>query len=128
LEDLHWSDLSTLDWIAAFAQRPEPACLLLIGTYRPLLAMTHEHPLAAISDHLRMKGFCREIALHGLDETSVADYAALRCPPAPARGNGCAAWHAWSTSKPAVTRCLSSTQLTIWPHVGSSFRTTESGR
>jgi predicted ATPase len=86
LEDLHWSDLSTLDWIATFAQRPEPACLLLIGTYRPLLAIAHEHPLAAISDHLRMKGFCREIALHGLDETSVADYAALRCPPASGEG------------------------------------------
>ncbi|MEP6916791.1 MAG: hypothetical protein ABJC89_14155, partial [Acidobacteriota bacterium] len=86
LEDLHWSDLSTLDWIATFAQRPEPACLLLIGTYRPLLAIAHEHPLAAISDHLRMKGSCREIALQGLDETDVADYAALRCPPASGEG------------------------------------------
>jgi DNA-binding winged helix-turn-helix (wHTH) protein/predicted ATPase len=86
LEDLHWSDLSTLDWIAAFAQRPEAACLLLIGTFRPLLATAPEHPLTAISDTLRMKGFCREIALHGLDEASVADYMALSCPPASGHG------------------------------------------
>ena len=83
LEDLHWSDMSTLDWIAAFAQRPEPACVLLIGTFRPTVP---EHPLAAVSDELRMKGFCREIALRGLDETGVADYTALRCPPASGHG------------------------------------------
>jgi predicted ATPase len=83
LEDLHWSDMSTLDWIAAFAQRPEPPCLLLIGTFRPLSAT--EHPLTAIAD-LRMKGFCREIALRGLDEASVADYTARRCPPASGQG------------------------------------------
>ena len=35
LEDLHWSDVSTLDWIASFARRPEPAGMLVIGTYRP---------------------------------------------------------------------------------------------
>jgi DNA-binding winged helix-turn-helix (wHTH) protein/predicted ATPase len=86
LEDLHWSDLSTLDWIAAFAQRPEPARLLLIGTFRPFLASGPEHPLASVSDDLRMKGFCREIMLRGLDEASVADYVALSCPPASGQG------------------------------------------
>ena len=35
LEDLHWSDPSTLDLIAVLARRREPARLLLIGTYRP---------------------------------------------------------------------------------------------
>ena len=84
---LDWSDVSDeLDWIAAFAQRPEPACFLLIGTFRPLLAVAPEHPLTAIADDLRIKGFCREIALAGLDESNVAEYAALRCPPAPGQG------------------------------------------
>ena len=36
LEDLHWSDASTLDLIAAIARRTEPAQLLVIGTYRPV--------------------------------------------------------------------------------------------
>jgi DNA-binding winged helix-turn-helix (wHTH) protein len=35
LEDLHWADYSTLDWLAAIAQQRGPARLLVIGTYRP---------------------------------------------------------------------------------------------
>lgn len=34
LEDLHWSDFSTLDLISYLAQRRNPARLLIIGTYR----------------------------------------------------------------------------------------------
>jgi DNA-binding winged helix-turn-helix (wHTH) protein/predicted ATPase len=88
LEDLHWSDVSTLNWIASFAQRPESARLLLIGTLRPIPATGSESPLAAITDDLRLKGRCREIALRGLDEVSVADYARRRCPPASGHGEG----------------------------------------
>jgi len=32
LEDLPWSDYSTLEWLAAVARRREPAKLLVIGT------------------------------------------------------------------------------------------------
>jgi predicted ATPase len=35
LEDLHWSDRSTLDLLAYLARRREPARMLLVGTYRP---------------------------------------------------------------------------------------------
>jgi DNA-binding winged helix-turn-helix (wHTH) protein/predicted ATPase len=83
LEDLHWSDASTLDWIAAFAQRPEPARLLLIGTYRSSEADGTEHPLAAVADGLRVKGCCSEIALGGLHEGAVVEYVGLRFPAAP---------------------------------------------
>jgi DNA-binding winged helix-turn-helix (wHTH) protein/predicted ATPase len=83
LEDLHWSDMSTLDWVAAFAQRPEPARLLLIGTFWPPAIIGTEHPLAALSDRLRIKRFCREIALGGIDEAGVVEYVAFRFPPAP---------------------------------------------
>ena len=34
LEDLHWSDRATLEWLAYVARRPDPARLLLLGTYR----------------------------------------------------------------------------------------------
>ena len=54
LEDLHWSDMSTLDWIAAFAQRPEPACLLLIGTFRPL--SDHGARTSSGGDNRRLSG------------------------------------------------------------------------
>src|SRR5690606_23291596 len=67
VEDLHWSDLATLDWLAAFARRSERARVLLVATYRT------EDPVAALSQlqtvacDLRMKGMCREIALDRLD-------------------------------------------------------------
>ena len=41
LEDLHWCDVSTLELLAALAQRPEFARLLILGTYRPADAVLH---------------------------------------------------------------------------------------
>ena len=35
LEDIHWSDASTLDWLAHVARRPEPARLMVLATFRP---------------------------------------------------------------------------------------------
>jgi DNA-binding winged helix-turn-helix (wHTH) protein/predicted ATPase len=83
LEDLHWGDLSTLDWIAAFAQRPELARLLLVGTFRAPPAIEVDHPLFAVVERLRSTGFCQEIALEGLEEEAVVDYVMLRFPAAP---------------------------------------------
>lgn len=80
LEDLQWSDVSTLDWISAFAARPEPARLLLIGTVRSTeIASTHQR-LASLVDNLILKGLCRELVLHGLDEAATAEYVRLRFP------------------------------------------------
>jgi predicted ATPase/DNA-binding winged helix-turn-helix (wHTH) protein len=78
LEDLHWSDPSTVEWIAAFAQRPEASRLLLIGTFRPSEVAETNHPLEAIFRELKAKRFCHEIALHGLDESSIAKYVRVR--------------------------------------------------
>jgi predicted ATPase len=33
LEDLQWSDHATVEALASLAQRPEPARLLVLGTY-----------------------------------------------------------------------------------------------
>ena len=80
LEDLQWSDVSTLDWISTFAARPEAARLLLIGTVRSSeLASTHQR-LASLIDNLVLKGLCRELVLHGLDEPATAEYVSLRFP------------------------------------------------
>src|SRR5262249_59583027 len=35
LEDLHWSDTSTLDFLSAFARRRGPARVMVLATYRP---------------------------------------------------------------------------------------------
>src|SRR5262249_46745491 len=44
IEDLHWSDYSTLDFLSSVTQRRESVRLLLIGTYRSS-EMASDHPL-----------------------------------------------------------------------------------
>ncbi len=80
LEDLHWSDRSTLDWIAAFAQRPEVVRLLLIGTFRSSEVAGTDHPLANLPADLRMRERCRQIALGGLDPAAVERFIAICYP------------------------------------------------
>jgi DNA-binding winged helix-turn-helix (wHTH) protein/predicted ATPase len=82
LEDLHWSDTSTLDWIAAFAQRPEPTRVLLMGTFRTQTDASGGHPLSRVIDELHIRRCCREITLSGITESDVAEFIALRFPPA----------------------------------------------
>jgi DNA-binding winged helix-turn-helix (wHTH) protein/tetratricopeptide (TPR) repeat protein len=83
LEDLHWSDASTLDWIASFARRPERAAVLLIGTYRPGESESAALSPESIADGLRVRGLCTETALAPLDEQDVVDYLRARFPSAP---------------------------------------------
>jgi predicted ATPase len=83
LEDLHWSDASTLDWIACVARRPERARLLVIGTYRPVEVLSRDHPLHAVKHELQLHRHCRELALRRLDERAVAEYLTRRCPVGP---------------------------------------------
>lgn len=74
LEDLHWSDPSTLDLVAAVARRREPARLLLIGTYRPVDVIVRGHPLRAVTQQLVLHGACDELPLELLGETDVGRY------------------------------------------------------
>lgn len=80
LEDLHWTDMSTLDWVVSFAQRPERARLLLIGTFWPPSVIGARQPVSVAAERLRVQGFCRQIRLGGLEEAAVADYIALQFP------------------------------------------------
>jgi predicted ATPase len=52
LEDLHWSDVSTLDWVTYAARRREPAKLLILGTYRPADMLAGNPPLRGIVQEL----------------------------------------------------------------------------
>ena len=61
VEDLHWSDLSTIDLLARAARSNEPARLLIIGTYRSADALATSHPLHATVQELLLRGACREI-------------------------------------------------------------------
>ena len=78
LEDLHWSDVSTLDWLAFVARRREPARLLIIGTYRPVDVLVQGHPLRAVKQELQTRGYCTELLLDFLNEEDMAKYLAVR--------------------------------------------------
>jgi DNA-binding winged helix-turn-helix (wHTH) protein/tetratricopeptide (TPR) repeat protein len=83
LEDLHWSDYSTLDLISYLANQRERAHLLVIGTYREAELTASGHPLRAVKQELMAKQLCREVPLEYLSESAVFDYLTVMFP-----GNG----------------------------------------
>src|SRR5262245_5446385 len=84
LEDLHWSDPSTVEVLALIARRRAHARCLVIGTYRPVELILRQHPLKAAKEELRSHGQCVEIVLGHLSDAAVADYLARRAPGAAA--------------------------------------------
>jgi DNA-binding winged helix-turn-helix (wHTH) protein/predicted ATPase len=74
LEDLHWSDYSTLDLITYLARRSDRARLIVIGTYRPVDVIVGEHPLKAVKRELQAHGLCRELPLEYLTEDAVGQH------------------------------------------------------
>ena len=71
LEDLHWSDYSTLDLISYWARRRARSQLLLIGTYRKEEILVADHPLKTLEQELCAHQRCHELPLSFLDEAAV---------------------------------------------------------
>jgi predicted ATPase/DNA-binding winged helix-turn-helix (wHTH) protein len=80
LEDLHWSDYSTLDLISYLARRRHPAKLMLIGTYRPVDVILSGHPLKAVKRELLARQQCEELPLEYLNEEAVGKFLSVRFP------------------------------------------------
>jgi predicted ATPase len=78
LEDLHWSDASTLAWLAYVARRPDPARFLLLGTYRPVDAIVRAHPIRTVMTELTQHQQGAELPLDYLSEGEVAAYCRQR--------------------------------------------------
>ena len=78
LEDLHWSDVSTLALLAFIARRKERARVLVIGTYRPVEMLSDGHPLKEVVQELYAHGLATELALGALRETDIEAYLATR--------------------------------------------------
>jgi predicted ATPase len=78
LEDLHWSDVSTLDWLTYIARRREPAKLLILGTYRPADVLAGNHPLRAVVQELQARQQCEEIRMTPLGEGAITAYLTKR--------------------------------------------------
>jgi predicted ATPase/DNA-binding winged helix-turn-helix (wHTH) protein len=80
LEDLHWSDYSTLDLLAVLGRRREPARLLVLGTYRPEDVAREGHPLKTVLHELHIHGRCDTLPLTFLTEAAIAAYLIGRFP------------------------------------------------
>jgi DNA-binding winged helix-turn-helix (wHTH) protein/predicted ATPase len=78
LEDIHWSDASTLDWLAHQARRPEPARLMVLATLRPVDAAAISAGLGGITAELALHGRCHEIALGPLNLAAIEAYVTAR--------------------------------------------------
>lgn len=76
LEDLHWSDYSTLELISVLARRQEGARLLVLGTYRPVEMLANGHPLRTVKQELQLHKQCEELRLGLLTEKHIAEYLA----------------------------------------------------
>lgn len=83
LEDLHWSDHATLEWLAYVARRRDPARLLILGTYRSVEVMLHVPALHTIVAELRPHPQYVELALDTLPATAIAAYLQQRCGAQP---------------------------------------------
>ena len=80
LEDLHWSDYSTVNLITYLARRREPARLMVIGTYRPSDVILVEHPIKGVKRELQAHGLCRDLPLGYLTEAAVEEHLTLTLP------------------------------------------------
>jgi len=78
LEDLHWSDVATVNVLTYLAQRRAASRLLLLGTYRPVDVVVRAHPLRGMLQELRGRGACDELALELLCPDDVEAYIAAR--------------------------------------------------
>ena len=81
VEDLQWSDLATVDLIAALGLHRGPARLVVLATMRPPDAAPGDAIQAAARD-LVARGLATEIAVGGLGDAAVARYLASRLPGA----------------------------------------------
>jgi len=78
LEDIHWIDASTLDWLAHVARRPEPAQLMVLATFRSTDAAAVKAGVGGLVAELALHGQCAEIALHPLDVDAIETYLQTR--------------------------------------------------
>ena len=78
LEDLHWSDPSTLEWLSFVAKRRAPARLMILSSYRPVEMLATEHPLRAVLRELRLHQQCQELSPALLTESEITTYLTQR--------------------------------------------------
>ena len=70
IDDLHWCDSATLEWLGYLLRLDEKARLLVLGTARPE-ETGRDHPLHALLHQLRTTGSALEVDVPPLDANDV---------------------------------------------------------
>lgn len=74
LEDVHWSDVSTLELLAALARRPLTGRVLIVATARPVALAAGDYPLGALIAELDLRRQAVALPLEPLGVGAVGDY------------------------------------------------------
>lgn len=106
LEDLHWSDPSTIDLLASIATRVSPAQLMILATYRPAGLGGSGHPLSRIQHELEIHGQCRLLPLSYLTEDDIRDYVAWRLPEVDFHAGQIGSLHRRTNGNPLFVTCI----------------------
>lgn len=106
LEDLHWADPSTVDFISTFAERRERARLVLLGTYRDVDAQATGHPLRTVKPHLLARRRCVELRLAPLGEAAICAYLACQLGGERAPAELARFLHRWTEGNPLFLASL----------------------
>jgi serine/threonine protein kinase/tetratricopeptide (TPR) repeat protein len=80
LEDLHWSDASTVDLLAYIGTRIQGLRVLVIVTYRPSELYRTHHPFLSVKLELQSRGACRESVLTTLGRHELNAYVTREFP------------------------------------------------
>ncbi|HMF93370.1 MAG TPA: AAA family ATPase [Vicinamibacterales bacterium] len=80
LDDLHWSDDATLDFVGMMARRSGPGRLLIVAAYRPVEVALSRPALKTMKQELIAKGLCEELRLDFLTLTHTATLLDTRFP------------------------------------------------
>jgi predicted ATPase len=83
LEDLQWSDASTVEFLAYMARRTDRLRLLVLGTYRPAEVIAGGHLLRQMVQELVAHRLCQELRLELLTAAEVEAYVAQRLGASP---------------------------------------------
>ena len=80
LEDVHWSDVSTVDLLGYIGTRLESMQLLIVATYRPTELLLNDHVFQRVKLELQGRGRCHELSLELLTREDIDQYLALEFP------------------------------------------------
>ena len=100
LDDLHWSDVSTVDVLAYLTTRLGSMRVMVLATVRPAELLTTRHPFAQLKLDLQARGICREISLDFLTAIEVAEFIDREFPGHDLSGEFAALIHARTEGSP----------------------------